>query len=67
MVVKVTLAVFGVLLAVFCIVITYLAATGSEFKVDFTSPGPIDLPGRPSLKSQEIPPPPEANFRFSTD
>jgi len=52
MVLKVALGTTAALIALSLMVLTYLAATGQSFQIDFTSPGPISLPSeRPQLQA----------------
>jgi hypothetical protein len=51
MVLKVALVILGTLIAFALIAFTYLAATGTTLKIDFSSPGPIDVSSeRPALQ-----------------
>ena len=66
MVLKITVIVIGVLIAFGLLVVGTMAGMGVTFKVDFSSPGPIQLPAKPVLQTKE-PAPTETNqsFRFA--
>ena len=69
MVVKVTLVVIAVILALAALGIGVMAARGVAFQVDLSSPGPINMPARPitEIEGESVQKTPENKgiFRFA--
>jgi hypothetical protein len=64
MVVKTTITVVSILIALVLLAFGILAALGISINLDFSSPGPIVLPDRPALEKTPTDQSEDSSFKF---